>query len=376
MSKISTLHGFMSWVKEIKTATDTGPENVALLYRGHADKNWQLQPSAYRVSPDGTSYRYQEYYLYQEMLRKNPNAFEKDKTIFERLVRMQHNGLPTRLLDLTTSALVALFFACESDNDFDGEVLLFKQVQSLILYPHAIPEQSLAGLERQLPLYQIGRMVRDWLFDFFNIKEGKRCSVVSIDNDYGLLIAESKRLLSITGNSVDPTDLIFLAAILQEVIKKIDNFSDTWHAAISEQNLYLNGASYSEVTLFLVQFQHDFHIKLKSIMNLLSEDIGIKSSSSQGIVLFLARFSTPNFVFPHFNNERIKRQQGLFVIYPPIESQSDGAVKIVPTNRVVIKSTAKKIILDDLASLGITRGYLYPELTEQAAELKKIYPTI
>ena len=49
--------------------------------------------------------------LYQEALRYNIISFEKDKTMVERLARMQHYRLPTRFADITDNVLLATFFA-------------------------------------------------------------------------------------------------------------------------------------------------------------------------------------------------------------------------------------------------------------------------
>jgi len=38
---------------------------------------------------------------------------------------MQHYGIPTRLLDITSNPLVALFFACIEFPKVDGEVIFF-----------------------------------------------------------------------------------------------------------------------------------------------------------------------------------------------------------------------------------------------------------
>ncbi|MBW6412295.1 FRG domain-containing protein [Schaalia sp. ORNL0103] len=39
---------------------------------------------------------------------------------------LQHHGSPTRLIDVTSDWKIALYFACESDNDVDGRIFLIK----------------------------------------------------------------------------------------------------------------------------------------------------------------------------------------------------------------------------------------------------------
>lgn len=93
-------------------------------YRGQANLNWGLSPRLYReglLDKEGV--------LISEFLRIVPNHF-KGMSLFDTLVKMQHYGLPTRLLDTTQNPLVALFFACcDDDNaDKDGAVFVFSQL--------------------------------------------------------------------------------------------------------------------------------------------------------------------------------------------------------------------------------------------------------
>lgn len=72
--------------------------------------------------------------MYHEAIRKNPSEFTEDMSTFDKLVKMQHYELPTRLLDITTNPLVALYFACKENEKNDGAVLVFSMLDEQIKY--------------------------------------------------------------------------------------------------------------------------------------------------------------------------------------------------------------------------------------------------
>lgn len=103
-----------------------------VFFRGHANKSYKLEPSIYR----NERWYSNEDKIIREILMRCPNEFSQMKSSFEKLVKMQHYDLPTRLLDLTENPLVALYFACvgSSDENDDAELIFFKIPKSEVKY--------------------------------------------------------------------------------------------------------------------------------------------------------------------------------------------------------------------------------------------------
>lgn len=133
LSSVSAVNTFLSSLKK-KTGT--------LFYRGHADANYSLLPSIMR----SVNLQRNESQLYHELLINCPNDFEKCHTHLEKLVKMQHYGLPTRLLDITRNPLVGLYFACESRPESYGELVLISPKNHEIKYPQSDTVSILASL--------------------------------------------------------------------------------------------------------------------------------------------------------------------------------------------------------------------------------------
>lgn len=97
--------------------------DAAFFFRGES-KNYhhpndpyaELEPS-FPSSLDQKECRIRnERELYHAAMRYNIFSFDRDRTMVERLIRMQHYRLPTRLADLTTNICLSAFFAADGEN--------------------------------------------------------------------------------------------------------------------------------------------------------------------------------------------------------------------------------------------------------------------
>ena len=110
LTEIDSVSSFISAVKMLKDSADGS--STELYFRGQEVEFWDIEPSVFRNGMLNVEHR-----LMQIPLQKIPAEFKEFNTMFDIMTKYQHYGMCTRLLDLTTNPLVALYFACKHHGD-------------------------------------------------------------------------------------------------------------------------------------------------------------------------------------------------------------------------------------------------------------------
>lgn len=253
---------------------------LQLFFRGEASTSWNLIPSVFRKEYWG-----KESTFLHEIQVHSPNEFRGNSHL-NTLVTMQHYGCPTRLLDITSNPLNALYFACEMDEKKDGRVIIFPTIKDSVSYFDS---------DRALILSCLSQMK---------------------ENEQKLLFKD---------------------------IESCENhiYKDTK----AEKKEYLE----------------------KLLLEIKSEKPSFRAQIRLGDIL------NPLFVQPMMANPRIVNQQGAFILSGLSDSSLAAERKLLTrkANTVIcIKAKNKKIILDQLNSIGINKGTIYPNLEKIAEYLK------
>jgi len=91
-------------------------------FRGQLEKYTSITPSITRDA----GFKANESRMYNETLEQRADDFLELASPLERMSKMQHYGIPTRLIDVTINPLIALYFAVEDiDCTSHGNVLIY-----------------------------------------------------------------------------------------------------------------------------------------------------------------------------------------------------------------------------------------------------------
>jgi len=126
--RVASLAGFIEQVVRIRDEWQTAdldrakkcgeeePDPVSVWFRGQANAAWRLQPKLYRPSKKFNENEIRTEFKLRGFQLMSEAHVPKDDQEWNFL--MQHYGAPTRLLDWTDGALIALYFAVESQKRY------------------------------------------------------------------------------------------------------------------------------------------------------------------------------------------------------------------------------------------------------------------
>ena len=396
---IESVSDFLNEIKGIKNKS-----GYTLFYRGHSDKNYELKPSIYRDE----RFIKNEDKIYRETIAKVPYEFNGKSTI-ESLALMQHYGVPTRILDLTTNALVALYFACKEveeiekvinekgettyeKKDIDGEVIVFNIPNESVCYSDSDKVTILANLskyENNLH-YEKNTSYKQDISDVeIKIKEILKKTLKVINIDAVLEKAESLRDYSL--NKKEELKKYYEDYRLKNIDKKIEDIiienykgkekiKDDIKSFFTILLLTILKTIIDEAEQSYINSLNEKDPYLKKLLHYIREDKSyfkpIINPNDIGKILA---------VKPKLDNPRIVRQQGAFLIFgaessfvynstkPMPEIKKDWIIKGNNNNRIIIKSSKKELILKELDKLGINKSTLFPEIDKVADYIKEKY---
>lgn len=145
MYRVNSIEEFIKSISEINYKKH---KDYSIFFRGESNDfgNTKCVPRLFR----NKELIENEHKLYYDFISNNPEIFKDSKLTVEILTIMQHYGLPTRLLDITQNALVALYMAIEKNEEKkDGVVYVFLVPNNLVKHFYSDTVSVLSNMSKR-----------------------------------------------------------------------------------------------------------------------------------------------------------------------------------------------------------------------------------
>ena len=370
-------------------------KKLKLCFRGESRINENpFLPSLFRTK--GLKYHFKD--VYSETTAKFYYDFQNEKTTFDKLVKMQHFNIPTKLLDVTDDPYIALYFACSNnkkdDINNDGSLYAFYISNDGIVYPNN-PISAITSV-------YYGDNNKQSLFEKKKSIELNR--EIKIESIYALVLEKLGHRedpnFTLRGavydakNEINFNEDMFTACDLTGVFNVIPNYinpriarqrSSFLIGGISEEDALLNTIFHYNDIRFLLDI-----LKSKSFKNI-DNDI-IKSQKmddkcKEYLIAYLNNFNDKNIfdfnqylpaftieTFREFYTDRIDNSKFYLEYLLFLYGLFGFEGKFSFYNNHIIQAKDKKSLIDYLENYkGITYGYLFPDLEHFGTEIRNRY---
>ena len=133
---VEDLNSYLTYISNMRRSINDlegqASDSQKFFFRGQANSNWDVLPGIFREN-----YLSYESDLIKGAYLRNPLEFRQLDTDFEKLAKLQHYGLPTRLLDVTSNPLVALYFACQPYKEYKEEENTLIKPDGIVFFSRA-----------------------------------------------------------------------------------------------------------------------------------------------------------------------------------------------------------------------------------------------
>ncbi|RRD31083.1 FRG domain-containing protein [Streptococcus minor] len=364
--------------------TEKEQETFNLYYRGEAAVFPYRTPNLYlndKLVREGSEYYYRS--LLNELGRTD---YKDSSSLFQLLSELQHYEAKTRMLDITSNPLVALYFATEtiskdSADNLDGNVYLFKEEKGKEKFDtgHTVAIKSALNLVPQ-------EKINTFLMTITKI-------IANLGDRDDLRQYENGR------------PRYFLYESTDELISDVESWSDFiendrslgWMFLGSPICGILNEEEYKAFCEALEVakdedkiFRETLNRILEEFLELLNQRAKINEKLKYPVRIY-ADLCDSHIVLSSKRTDRLRQQQGAF-IYPcftsTVEAYSLDQIKSKIHDSIMEKSTtinyqgneythiiipkvSKGVIRKELALIGIDEGFIFPDIKHRSSALLK-----